>query len=294
MAIDRDALLKWSFPDVHQTYSARDTMLYALGLGFGSDPLDPAQLRFVYEDGLQALPTMVVTMGYPGFWLSDPRIGADWTRLLHGEQSIEIFRPLPVAGSVIGRTRVTDVVDKGLGKGALVYSEREIVEAVSGELLSRQAATIFLRGDGGCGGPAGPARPPQPIPERPADCEVSFRTLSQAALIYRLSGDYNPLHADPAIARAGGFDRPILHGLCTFGVAGWAVLAGAAEGDALRIRSLQARFSAPVYPGETLVTELWIERDGVVAFRTWASERGTLVLNNGRALLHTGTRLPGD
>ena len=294
MAIDRNALLQWSFPDVHQTYTARDTMLYALGLGIGSDPLDPAQLRFVYEDQLQALPTMALTLGYPGFWLSDPRTGVDWTRLLHGEQSIAIFRPLPNAGSVIGRTRVTDVVDKGAGKGALVYSEREIVEAVSGELLCRQASTTFLRGDGGFGGPAGTARQPHPIPERPADRELLFKTLPQAALIYRLSGDYNPLHADPATARAGGFHRPILHGLCTFGIAGWAVLAGAADGDSRRVRSIQARFIAPVYPGDTLVTELWIERDDVVAFRTRVSEHGTVVLNNGRAVLRGGTNPAAD
>lgn len=289
MAVDRETLLGWTFPDVHQTYSDRDTILYALGLGVGADPLDPAQLRFVYEDGLRALPTMGVILGYPGFWLRDPRTGADWTRLLHGEQSIEMFGPLPASGSVIGRTRVTDVVDKGAGKGALVYTEREIVDAASGAVLCQQASTTFLRGDGGFSGGSphsgSPARPPHPIPDRPADQEVSFKTLPQAALIYRLSGDVNPLHADPAVARAGGFDRPILHGLCTFGIAGYAVLSGMAGGDPDRFRSIATRFTAPVYPGETIVTELWEQDDGVVAFRSRVPERGVVALNNGRAVM---------
>ena len=286
MTIDRTQLLNWSFPDIRQSYDVRDTMLYALGLGVGAEPLDEVQLRFVYEGGLLTLPTMGVILGYPGFWLSDPRAGADWKKLLHGEQSIEIVRPLPPSGTVIGRTRVTEVIDKGEGKGALVYSERALLDAGSGELLCRMASTSFLRGDGGFGGPAGPVRAPHPIPDRRPDKEVIWKTLPQAALIYRLSGDYNPLHADPAVARAGGFDRPILHGLCTFGIAGYAVMAGAADGDPDRIRSIDLRFTAPVYPGETVVTELWLGEDGAVAFRCRVAERGITVVNNGRAVLH--------
>lgn len=285
MPIDRDRLLGWEFPDVVQTYDRRDTMLYALGLGLGADPLDRTELRFVYEDGLRALPSMGVILGYPGFWLSDPRAGADWRKLLHGEQGIEILKPLPAGGTVVGRTRVLDVVDKGAGKGALVLTERSISDGSSGDLLCRLTSTSFLRGDGGFGGPSGPSQPPHPIPARAPDVEIVRKTLPQAALIYRLSGDYNPLHADPDVARSGGFERPILHGLCTFGVASYAILVGACEGDPDRLASLDVRFTAPVYPGETIVTQIWTEADGAVSFRARVAERDLVVLNNGRATL---------
>lgn len=284
MAIDRDRLLAWQFQDVVQTYERRDTMLYALGLGLGADPLDRAQLRFVYEDGLKALPSMCVTLGYPGFWLSDPATGADWKKLLHGEQGVEIFKPLPVSGTVVGRTRVVDVIDKGAGKGALVLTERDVVDQASGEMLARLTSTTFLRGDGGFGGPSGPTPAPHRLPERAPDLSVAMPTLPQAALIYRLSGDYNPLHADPDIARGVGFERPILHGLCTFGIASYAVLIGAADGDPDRLASLNVRFTAPVYPGETIVTEIWTD-GSIVSFRSRVKERDLVVLNNGRATL---------
>lgn len=285
MAIDRDRLLSWEFPDVVQTYTRRDTMLYALGLGIGADPLDRAQLAFVYEDGLKALPSMGVTLGYPGLWLSDPKTGVDWRKVLHGEQGLHIFRSLPTAGTVIGRTRVVDVVDKGAGKGALVLSERDILDQATEDLLCRLTSTSFLRGDGGFGGPSRPTPPAHSVPERTPDIEIACPTLPQAALIYRLSGDYNPLHADPDVARVGGFDRPILHGLCTFGVASYAVLVGAAGRDPDRLASLDVRFTAPVYPGETITTQIWTGEDGVVSFRSRVRERNLVVLNNGRATL---------
>ena len=284
MAIDRDALLAWPFPEVRQAYTERDTMLYALGLGLGADPMDPAQLRFVYEKGLQALPTMGVILGFPGFWLSDPRVGADWKRLLHGEQAIDILRPLPPAGAVVGRTRVTEVLDKGPGRGALVFTERTLTDEATGALLCRQRSTTFLRGDGGFGGPSGPAPAPHPIPDRAPDRTVAWPTLPQAALIYRLSGDPNPLHVDPAVFTAAGFARPVLHGLCTFGIAGYAVVAGAAGGDPAAVRSVAARFTSPVFPGETVETDLWLDGTNV-AFRARVAERGIVVLNNGRATL---------
>ena len=284
MTIDRETLLAWKFPDVVQSYDHRDTMLYALGLGIGSDPLDRAQLRFVYENELRALPSMGVTLGYPGFWLRDPKAGADWRKLLHGEQSIEIVKPLPARATVIGRTRVLDVIDKGAGKGALVLTTRELFEQESEDLLCRMFSTSFLRGDGGFGGPSRPTRAPHPIPERAPDLEIVHPTLPQAALIYRLSGDYNPLHADPDTARGAGFERPILHGLCTFGIASYAVLMGAAEGDPDRVKSLAVRFSAPVMPGETIVTQIWRDADEV-SFRAKVRERDIVAINNGRAVI---------
>ena len=167
MPIDREQLLGWPFEEVEQRYDERDTILYALGIGLGAEPTDPRQLRFVYEEGLQALPSMGVILGYPGFWLRDPRSGADWRRLVHGEQSIEILRPLPPSGTVLGMTRVRDVIDKGPDRGALVFTEREVRDKASGELLCRLSSTTFLRGDGGFGGPAGPVPAPHPHP-RPA------------------------------------------------------------------------------------------------------------------------------
>lgn len=282
MPIDAEKLLNWPFDDLEHSYQARDTILYALGAGAGSDPLDEGDLRYVYEDGLVALPSMAVVLGYPGFWLKEQNTGVDWQRLLHGEQGMVLHRPLPVSGTVIGRTKVTGLVDKGEGKGALLYSKRDVFDKASGDLLATLTSTSFLRGDGGFGGASGPARAFHPIPPRAADASLDLPTLPQAALIYRLSGDYNPLHADPKVAAAAGFPRPILHGLCTYAVACRAVLRLACANEAHRLKAMEVRFSAPVFPGETIRTEIW--RDGSeLAFRCWAVERNLKVLDNGRA-----------
>lgn len=284
MAIDYDALMAWPFPDIEQTYTEKDTILYALGIGFGADPTDQDQLRFVYEEGLTAAPSMAVVLGYPGLWMRNPETGIDWVKILHGEQGFEIHHPLPVQGTVVGRTRVTGIVDKGAGKGALVYSERTIHEKTSGQHLASLTATTFCRGDGGFSGPEGPVLPPHTLPDAKPDEICDLPTVEQAALIYRLSGDPNPIHADPQIAKAAGFDRPILHGLGTLGVAGHAIMKVCCDYDPARLKSLRLRFSAPVYPGETIRTEIW--RDGTeVSFRARVVERDVVVLNNGRAEL---------
>jgi acyl dehydratase len=283
MPINPETLLNWPFAELEHSYTERDTMLYALGLGCGADPLDEGQLQFVYEDRLRALPSMAVVLGYPGFWIGDPATGVDWKKVLHGEQDITIFKPLPAAGTVIGRTRVTGIFDKGKDKGAVLVSERDVIDKASGDLLCRLTSTTMMRGDGGFGGPSGPLPAPHPLPDRAPDQTASIATLPQAALIYRLSGDYNPLHADPAVARSGGFDRPILHGLCTFGVVCRALLDLVCGNDPVKLRKMQVRFSAPVYPGETIVTELWRESGGVVSFRARVAQRDLVVINNGRA-----------
>ncbi|HMO44412.1 MAG TPA: MaoC/PaaZ C-terminal domain-containing protein [Rubrivivax sp.] len=286
MAIDVHKLKNWPFPPFEQSYSARDTMLYALGVGLGQDPLDRQQLAFVYEDGLQALPTMAVVLAYPGFWAKDPATGIDWVRLLHGEQSLELHAPLPAAGTVRGLTRVTAIVDKGAGKGALMYSERDIQDAASGRLLAVSRSVSFLRGDGGfaASGQKSDAAPPPraATPDTPPDHVCELQTRPEAALLYRLSGDYNPVHADPAVAQAAGFERPILHGLCSFGVSGHALLKTLCGWDASKLKEIGCRFSAPVYPGETLRVEMW-QRGEAVQFRTWAVERKRLVLSHGSA-----------
>jgi len=282
MSFDYKRLLDWRFEPVEHSYAARDTILYALGLGCGAEPTDESELHFVYEEKLAALPTMAVVLGYPGFWLKDERTGVDWKKVLHGEQGIILHKPLPASGTVIGKTRVTGIVDKGADKGSLMFSERDVIDKKSGALLATLKSTTVLRGNGGYGGPTPPAPEPHKLPERAPDVVLDLKTLPQAALIYRLSGDYNPLHADPAIARAAGFERPILHGLCTFGVAGRAILRTFCDNDAARLKEMHLRFSSPVYPGETISTEMW--RDGkTVAFRAHALPRNVLVLNNGRA-----------
>jgi len=283
MAIDYQRLKNWPFPDVEQTYRAKDTMLYALGLGFGADPMDTDQLRFVYEEGLKALPTMAVVLGYTGQWAKNPETGIDWKLVLHGEQGLVIHKPLPAAGTVVGRTVIEEIVDKGAGKGALIYSRRDIRDRESGELLASLASTSFLRGDGGFGGPSGPTKPVHELPQRAPDLTCDIPTLPQSALIYRLSGDYNPLHADPAIAKAAGFPRPILHGLCTFGVAGHALLRSLCGYDPARFKSMQVRFSSPVFPGETVRTEIWREGRGRFGFRCRIVERDIVAINNGLA-----------
>jgi acyl dehydratase len=280
--IHYDRLINWDILPVEQRLTKRDTMLYALGVGVGADPCDADQLRYVYEDGLQALPTMAIVLGYPGPWHAHPGTGITRSHVVHGEQGFRIVRPLPVEGDVVGTTRVTGVADKGRDKGALVMTECIVRDKTSGDVICTLTSTTFCRADGGFGGPDGPAKAPHPVPATAPHHVCDLPTLPQAALIYRLSGDYNPLHADPAYARKAGFTMPILHGRCTFGVAGHALLKTLCGYDAARFISMEGRFSSPVYPGETIRTEMW--RDGgVVSFRSTVPARGVTVLSNGRA-----------
>lgn len=282
MSIDYDRLLAREFPVVEHRYTRKETLLYALGVGLGADPMDTGQLRFVYEKDLRALPTMAAVLASPGFWAREPDTGIDWVRVLHGEQEMDFHKPLPAEGTVRAQTRITGIVDKGAGKGALIYTQREGVDADSGERLFSVVQTTFARGDGGFGGPAGPVRQSHPVPDTAPQACCDLPTLPQAALIYRLSGDCNPLHADPDVAAQAGFRQPILHGLCTLGVAGHALLKTCCDYDPERLKSIRVRFTAPVYPGETLRTEIW--RDGaLISFRARALERDVVVLSNGRA-----------
>jgi acyl dehydratase len=282
MALDVEKLLNWPFDELRHEYTARDTILYALGLGLGSDPLDEEQLRFVYEKDLRALPTMAVVLAYPGFWLHDPATGVNWKKILHGEQGIIWHAPIPAAATVTGRTRVTEIIDKGAEKGSLLFSERVVHDAKTGAKLVTLSGTTVLRGDGGFGGPAKDAPKPNRIPERAPDAICDLPTALNAALIYRLSGDYNPLHADPEVARAAGFPRPILHGLCSLGVAGHALLKTVAGYDPARFKSMRLRFTSPVFPGETIRTEMWID-GSQVSFRARLVEREVVVLDKGIA-----------
>ena len=282
MPIVYDKLLALKIPDVEHSYGPKDCMLYALGVGLGLDPMDEAQLAFVYEKQLKVLPTMAAVIGHPGFWAKELDTGIDWVKVVAGEHSLELKRPLQPSGTVTSRTRVVEVVDKGAGKGAIIYSERTIDDKASGERIASVVQATFCRGDGGFGGPPREQRPVHALPQRAPDLVCDLPTRPEMALIYRLSADPNPLHADPAVARAAGFARPILHGLATFGVSGHAILKTVCGYDPARLTAIAGRFSAPVFPGETIRTEMW--RDGmVVSFRARVVERDVVALNNGRA-----------
>jgi len=281
VAINYEQLKNRQFEEVTHTYTERDTMLYALGVGVGADPTDEKALKYVYEDGLRPLPTMAAVLAYPGFWLKEPDTGVDWTKVLHADQEIILHRPLPAAATVRATTKIDKIIDKGEGKGAFIYSSR-VVKTESGEPICTLTQNTMARGHGGFGGST--ERPPeaQAIPEREADYSCDMETLPQAALIYRLSGDYNPLHASPKVAKQAGFERPILHGMCTFGVAGHALLKVCCDYDVERFRRMKGRFSAPVYPGETIRTDIW-KVDGGVAFRCSVPERDIVVIDSGFA-----------
>ena len=296
MAIDYHQLKARKFAPLHQKYTARDTMLYALSLGLGNDPLDASSLPYVYEgkDGnsLVTLPSQAVVLGYPGFWAREPDTGIDWVKVLHGEQRMRLHKPLPPAADIVGHNAVTHLTDKGAGKGTVMVTERR-VETAAGELLATVQQVSFLRGDGGFSQNPGqssdePLPALQPTPEgRAPDFTDVQATRPEAALLYRLSGDYNPLHADPAVATAAGFERPILHGLASYGLVVRALLRQCAGNDASRFKALDIRFASPVFPGETLVTEIWRVAGSSTQYqvRVKVQERDKVVLSHGFAEL---------
>ncbi|MFL6662893.1 MAG: MaoC/PaaZ C-terminal domain-containing protein [Rhizobacter sp.] len=283
MTINPEQLLAAKIPRIDQRYGWRECITYALGIGVGLDPMDEADLPFIDESRLKVEPTMANVLGYPGFWQRDPAFGLDWVKTVHGEHAVRIHKPLPGEGHVAGTSRIVDLVDKGAGRGALIFVEREITDQASGELLATVRQTVFCRGDGGFGGPAKTLPAPHPIPERAPDTHIELPTSPQTALIYRLSGDYNPLHSNPATARAAGFERPILHGLATFGITGHGLVKRLADSDPTALRAMGGRFSSPVFPGETLRVDIWHDDPGRATFRTTVPARQVVVVNNGFA-----------
>ncbi|MGR8947535.1 MAG: MaoC/PaaZ C-terminal domain-containing protein [Gammaproteobacteria bacterium] len=281
---DHVALVGQSIKRIEASYDVKDTILFALGLGCGSDPTDERELKYVYEEGLLTLPTMSLVIGYPGFWMREPEYGFKWQQVLHAEEELIIHEPLPVAGTLIGETFIDEVVDRGKEKGVFVYSRKELTDAVTGKQYATVVSNTLARGDGGFGGPSEARPKPPDLPTGKPDHVCDIATLPQQALIYRLSGDMNPLHADPAVARSVGFDKPILHGRCTMGVAQRAILKTCCDSGESTIKSMRLRFSAPFFPGETLRTEIW-RSDEQIHFRSTSLERETVVLNNGFATL---------
>lgn len=281
--LDPDFLVGIPTQIIRQTYDRRDTILYALGVGAGQRADHPGDLPFVLEDRLLALPTMAVVLASPGFWQMERRYGIDWQRVLHAEQSCDFHAPLPVEGAVRGEFSIDAIVDKGPEKGAILRARRLIYDQADNRLLATVRQTSFLRGDGGRGSAGGDIRSLEPVPERSPDHIVPLTTRPEQALLYRLSGDYNPLHADPAVASAAGFQRPILHGLCTYGLAGRALLAAVCENDPARLKSMSCRFTAPVFPGEELDVHIWEAGRDTLYFRVMAPARALVVIDRGHA-----------
>lgn len=282
MPINYDEIMQLKSAGNEFRYTDRDVILYALGIGFGRDPLDAKELKFVYENDLQAVPTFATVVGFGHSALS--RSGINFLMVVHGEQRLTVHKPLPSEADVICDERVVGAIDKGEGKGALILMEKTIREKTSGDLLCTLGSTIFARGDGGFGGPREGAPVPHTLPEREPDLSVECDTRVDQALLYALSGDRNPLHRDPNVAKMAGYDRPILHGLCTYGTACRAIVGSVCGYDAKKITGFDARFSAPVFPGETIVTQIWVDGP-LVSFRCKLKERGVVVLNNGKCTL---------
>ena len=282
--LDVERLRGYRVPECRESYDARDTILYALGVGAGlSDTVD--ELNLVFERDLVALPTMALVLGTPGFWAMDPKAGLDWVQILHGEQSLRLHRPLASQDILIGRTEIGPMADKGPGKPVMLRSSRTLT-TTGGALVAEMAETWVLRGAGGFGGPRELDQEPRAsMPDRASDAALDLPTSRQQALLYRLSGDRNPLHVDPGTARKGGFDGPILHGLGTLGVVGRAIIHLCAQGDPRRLSAISVRFTAPVIPGDMIRTEIWLEGDGTIRFRATVPEREVTVVDGGTAEL---------
>jgi acyl dehydratase len=278
MPINPDAANNEPGPPSERSWTSKDCLLYAVGVGAGS--IDPTgfELQFTTENSKdiqqRVLPTfaVIVGMGIGDVGTFNPAM------LVHGEQAIELLRPLPADGTLSSTGRIAAIYDKG--SGAVVVSETEARDAQSGEVLFRTRSAAFIRGEGGFGGDRGPSGPVHEPPRRKPDHEVTYKTLPEQALLYRLSGDRNPLHSDPEFARRAGFPRPILHGLCTYGFTGRALLHTLCGGEPARFRSMAGRFSKPVFPGEALTVCMWLEGNDCL-FQT-KNERGEIVLDQGK------------
>ncbi len=280
--LDVERLRAYRVPETRDRYDRRDSILYALGVGAGLSKLDETSL--VFERDLLALPTMALVLGTPGFWPMDRASGLDWSRILHGEQSLRLHRPLQAEGEVIGRTTIAELADKGPGKPAMLRCTRELFDGATGAPIASLAEVWVIRGAGGFGGENIPiSAPPTPVPDRQADAVIDLPTARNQAMLYRLTGDRNPLHVDPATAASVGFARPILHGLATMGVVGRALVHLCCGGDPRRLSGMALRFTAPVCPGDTIRTELWEEEGGRLRFRASVPERGLVVVDGGTA-----------
>jgi acyl dehydratase len=282
MTINYEKLMSIDIPDVEQSYTERDIILYSLSIGVGHEPLNENALRYCYEKELRPLPTFPLVLAHPGFWMRDLDTGIDSAKVVHGEQSIQMHHPLPVRGKVVGKTRVIDIIDNGPGRGAIIVFERVLYECGTGLPIATMRQSNFCRGDGGFNGPPRHLPKPSELPAVAGQFLVDLPTRPDSALLYRLCADLNPLHVDPAVATTAGFSRPILHGLATFGIVGYAILQAACRYDNSRLECFAGRFVGPVYPGETIRTEIWCDGE-TLRFRASAVERHAVVITHGKA-----------
>jgi acyl dehydratase len=282
MPITLERLMAQRQDAVAYAFTERDSMLYALAVGMGRDPLDEAELDYVYErrGSLRALPSQAVAMARHNLIYE---CGLQVPKMLHGEQLLTLHRPLPPAAELLADHRVVSVYDKGLAKGLLIQTESR-VRLKDGTPLFDIDNLYVARGDGGMGSCGDAPRAPRPMPQRPPDLVRSTQTEPRQALLYRLTGDRNVIHADPKIAREMGFADPILHGSCTFAIACREVLAGVCAYDPARLRSFGTRFTAVVYPGDRIETDIWVDGEQV-SFRCRVPERNAVVLDHGQCRL---------
>lgn len=292
-----EKLMSEKAPDIEGAWDDRDTLLYCVAVGMGRDPMDRNELPFVCETQgdkvlpsaasvlARPLPGQVMTMaGRMGADPKNPDLGFNYTMLLHGEQRLTLHKPLPRQANIIISRSAPKVFDKGQGKGALMVADTTIKDKATGEPIFTSSGTMFYRADGGFGGKAEGAPVPHPIPDRAPDKTVEMPTRVDQAMVYALCGDRNPLHRDPDVAKRAGYDRPILHGLCSYGVCCHAVVKAMCGYDPARLAQFDVRFSAPVFPGETLLVDMW--QDGsIVSFRARLKEREVVAINNGKAVL---------
>ena len=285
MTLDVKKLAGSETLDIEHRYTADGSILYALSLGFGESADRRRVLPYVYEGAklMQTVPTMASVLVPDQF---PPDLGWDYGQVLHVDQRLQLFRPLPAAADLLINKRITDIFDLGEKLGALVLFEAEGRLKKDDTALFHIGSTIMARGDGGFGGDKGAMPKAHRLPKREADLVCDIRTGDSQALLYRLNGDRNPLHADPAVAAKAGFERPILHGLCTYGIACHAILKTICEYDHTLIAEFDARFSQPVLPGDTVTTEMW--QDGnTVSFQCRVAARNAVVVKNGRCILKT-------
>ena len=268
-------------------YTDRDSLLYAVAIGMGKDPMDESELAYVCETmGNKVVPTAATVLSRADrapTQRSNIMNKMNYVLMLHGEQRLQIHQPLPPSADILVSNRVTGVYDKGEGKGALLTNET-LVKLASGDPLFTLSATLFYRGDGGFGGSDAGAPTPHPLPDRAPDAICELPQRRDQAMVYALCGDRNPLHRDPGIARKAGFDAPILHGLCSYGIACHGVIKTMTDYDQTRIGGFDVRFSSPVFPGETHVIEMWRDAN-IVSFRTRIKERDVIAINNGKCTL---------
>jgi acyl dehydratase len=282
MPLNYERILAHRAGPLDASTNERTCILYALGIGIGMDPTDREQIKFVHERELVAFPTMATVLGWPGRF-TDPAFGIDTRMVVAASLKVVLHRPLRTIETLTSDPRVVEIIDKGPGKHAILQSARTLV-APDGTEVARIENTSLARGHGGFGGRVTDMPEPPPTPDRAPDAVCDLPTPPNLALIFRLLGDENPLHVDPESAKKSGFPRPILHGAATFGVAAHAVLRTCAGYDPARLAAIEARFSRPVFPGETIRTEMWHEA-GAIAFRCRVTERDEVVLTNGLAKL---------